>query len=90
MLEGSDKFFQEVKKPQVGDPHTFNASMFLREELGSCSVDSKVYKSWPEYCQRHKYISSLNGPLPDMIIPKNFIGIKTIAEGKNLDEGGMV
>ena len=74
MLEKSDKFYKEVKKPEVGDSYTIDALLVLREDMNLCSVDSsmKEYKSWPQYCQTRKFISSLSGSLPDMIMPKDF------------------
>jgi hypothetical protein len=54
------------------------------EPAGICSVDgaTKKYKTWPEYCKTHKFISSLNGSLPDMILPtyfaKSFPGVSKL------------
>ena len=78
MLETSNKFFSVIKKPNRQDPvnleHVLNSTKVLMEPAGICSIDggTKKYKSWPEYCKTHKFISSLNGSLPDMILPAYF------------------
>lgn len=88
MLETSNKFFSVVKKPHRVDSENLqqvlNSTKVLMEPAGICSVDgaTKKYKNWPEYCKTHKFISSLNGSLPDMIIPtyfaKHFAGVTDI------------
>ena len=82
MLEKSDKFFKEVRKPEVGESYTIDAVLVLREDMNLCSVDPqmKEYKSWPQYCQTHKFISSLSGSMPDMIMPKNFELIDSVTD----------
>jgi hypothetical protein len=82
MLQHSDKFYKEVCSPEIGDIHTIDAILVLREDLQLCSVDStmKEYKSWPHYCQTHKFISSLSGSLPDMILPKDFENFESITD----------
>lgn len=81
MLESSDKFYSEVRKPRLfGADGEYcndvpNCYKVLMEPAGIASIDggrNKEYKSWPEYCKTHKFISSLSGPLPDMILPAYF------------------
>lgn len=77
MLEASTKFFSVVKKPDRSYEHlqhVLNATRVLMEPAGLCSTDGAAnkYKSWPDYCKTHKFISSLSGSLPDMILPKYF------------------
>ena len=82
MLENTDKFYQEVKKPLTRDKdgeYVFsvkNAVKVWMEQPGISSIDGgkvREYKSWAEYCKRNKFISSLNnGHFPDMILPAYF------------------
>lgn len=78
MLETSNKFFSVVKKPNCQNAENLqqvlNSTKVLMEPAGVCSIDgaTKKYKNWPDYCKTHKFISSLNGALPDMILPSYF------------------
>jgi hypothetical protein len=48
-----------------------NAIKILFGVEGTCSIDTdnKIYESWPEYCKTHKFLSSINHILPDVILP---------------------
>jgi len=66
MLESSDKFYTDHRKPRVLDKEgeyclqVLNCLKVLMEPAGISSSDAgavKDYKSWPEYCKRNKFIS---------------------------------
>jgi len=40
--------------------------------LSSAYGSNREFKSWPDYCKKHRFISSLSGLLPDMILPRHF------------------
>ena len=77
MLETSDKFFQEYKKPDPrGDQHVLNAIKVMMQPEGTSSIDGarKIYKSWPDYCKTHKFMSSsANNALPDIIMSEDLL-----------------
>ena len=82
MLAKSNNFFKEVKTPNKQDEFTLNAYNVLFEDLGLSSISgiNQKYLSWFDYCKSHRFISKLGGPVPDMIVPKNFQSIEYVAD----------